>query len=91
MSIFLKDPDASLTYTVDWAGRGYLDGDAIAASAWSVEPAGLAITGETLAGALASATVSGGVAGHDYLLTNRVTLASGQIDERSITIRVGSR
>jgi hypothetical protein len=39
----------------------------------------------------AAVTLAGGIAGHVYRVTNRVTLSDGQIDERSMTVRVEER
>jgi hypothetical protein len=36
-------------------------------------------------------TLAGGIAGHVYRVTNRVTMSDGQIDERSMTMRVEER
>lgn len=38
-----------------------------------------------------SARLAGGIVGRLYRLTNRVTLSDGQMDERSVTIRVEER
>ena len=38
-----------------------------------------------------SVRLNGGVAGRIYRLTNRVTLSDGQVDERSVTMRVEER
>lgn len=92
MSFYLKDPAARVDYAIDWAG--YLDGQAIAASLWSVAPAeagGVAVASESYDLVRTAATLSGGLAGHVYSVTNRVTLSDGQVDERSITLRVEER
>ena len=39
----------------------------------------------------ATVTLAGGVAGHVYRVTNRVTMSDGQIDERSVTVRAEER
>lgn len=93
MGFYLKDPGARIDYTVDWAA-GYLAGDTIAASAWIVVPeeaGGIAVDGTTSEAARASATLEGGVPGHVYRVTNRVTLTSGRIEERTLSIRVDER
>lgn len=93
MSFHLKDPDAVLDYAVDW-GAEYLDGDAIAASSFTVEPVeagGVAITASANDERLASATVGGGIAGRQYRLRNHVVMVSGREDERSIVLRVEQR
>jgi hypothetical protein len=93
MSFHLKDPGAILDYAVDW-GAEYLDGDAIAASSFDItpdEPGGVAIVGSAFDPRLATVTVGGGIAGHQYRLVNHVVLVSGREDERTIVLRVEQR
>lgn len=91
MGIFLKDPDALLDYSVDWAA-GYLDGQTIAASDWAVEPAGgVTVVSTVLAPTRTGATLSGGVPGNVYRVANRVTLSDGRRDERGLTLRCEQR
>lgn len=92
MSFYLKDPQSRVDYAVDWSG--YLDGQVVAASSWSVrpaEPGGLAVDADSFDLTRTAATLSGGLAGHVYSATNQVTLSDGRIDERSITLRVEER
>lgn len=93
MSFYLKDPGAAIDYSIDWLS-GYLDGQTIADSSWSVAPAeegGLAVGASSFDLTRTAATVAGGLRGHVYRLANRVTLSDGRIDERSITLRVEDR
>lgn len=93
MSVRIKDPGARLDYRIDWAAD-YLDEQIIVASVWTVEPhvpGGLVVAGHAFVPLATSVTLSGGVAGVTYRLTNRVTLSDGQIDERSLSIRVEER
>ena len=93
MTLLLKDPDAALDYAVDW-GAEYLNGDFLAQSAWDVspvEPGGLAVVESSFDDRLATVTASGGVPGRLYQLVNRVVLASGLSDSRSIVLRVEKR
>ncbi len=93
MAFFLKDPSATLDYAVDW-GAGYLAGQTIAASRWSVAPDetdGVAVMGSVAAATRTGATLSGGVPGHVYRVTNHVTLSDGRSDERGIGLRVEDR
>jgi hypothetical protein len=63
-------------------------------SSWDVIPVeagGLLVTGSSFDGKVASVTAAGGVAGNLYQLTNRVELASGRSDRRSIVLRVERR
>lgn len=89
----LKDPDAVLDYAIDW-GAEYLGADLLAQSDWSAtpdEPGGLNIVGSDFDASTTTAKVGGGIAGHLYRLVNRVTLESGRVDDRSITLRVEAR
>lgn len=97
MGFYLKDPGARIDYTVDWAA-GYLAGDTIATSTWTVapeEPDGIAVAeatqGAGQAAGRAAATLTGGIAGHVYRVTNRVVLTSGRSEERTLVIRVDER
>lgn len=93
MAEYLKDPSASLRYAVDWTAN-YLVGDSITQSTWSVSPnhdGGLTASQEDLTGNIASAVFTGGVRGTVYRITNRITLASSQVDERALSIRIGDR
>lgn len=93
MGIFLKDPAATLDYAVDWAA-GYLDTQTIAASGWSVMPieaGGIVVSAQVVSTTRTGATLSGGIPGHSYRITNRVTLSDSRTDERSLTVRVEQR
>lgn len=92
MSFYLKDPQARVDYAIDWVG--YLDGATLAASLWSVVPdeaGGIAVEQESFDPGRTAARLSGGVVGHTYSVSNRVTLSDGSIDERSISLRVEER
>ncbi|HHB12214.1 MAG TPA: hypothetical protein ENK62_03330 [Chromatiales bacterium] len=86
--IFLKDPDSTLDYVIDWSS--WLGSDTIASSSWTV-PAGLTMTSESNTTTTATVWLSGGSAGSSYQVTNRITTAAGRVDERSITIEVQER
>lgn len=93
MTYLLKDPEAALDYAVDW-GSDYLDGDALAASNWSVSPVeanGARVADSRFDLLVATATVEGGRPGRIYRLTNHVVTASGRQDSRSIMLRVEKR
>jgi hypothetical protein len=93
MSYFLKSPHSRVDYQINWA-EGYLDGQAIAASLWAVSPdeaGGIAVDEAGFDVGRAAATLSGGIAGHVYRVSNRVTLSDGRHDERSILLRVEQR
>lgn len=93
MTLLLKDPQATLDYSVDW-GTEYLSGDALAESGWSVSPSeddGLTIVGSRFDLLIATVQVSGGIAGRLYRLTNHVVTVDGREDSRSIMLRVEKR
>ncbi len=93
MSLFVKDPDSRVDYRVDW-GAAHLGVNLIVASSWTVSPAhdgGLAVTASGHDGRSTVATLTGGQTGGSYGLTNRVTLSNGEIDERSMAVRVEQR
>lgn len=93
MGYYLKDPQSRLDYHMDWATQ-YLGQQSLASSAWQIAPqeaGGLDIAESGHDAARSFVIITGGVAGHIYTLTNRVTLNSGIADERTITIRVEAR
>lgn len=93
MTLLLKDPGAALDYCVDW-GAQYLNGDTLLDSSWLIspdEPGGLQVIASDFDANLANVTVEGGLAGRIYRLANHVTLASGEADSRTITLRVEKR
>ena len=64
------------------------------ASDWTVVPEeddGIVVAASAHDLLQATATLAGGIAGHVYRITNRVTMSDGQIDERSVTMRVEER
>lgn len=93
MGLMIKDPGARVDYAFDW-GDAYVDGQVIVAASWAVEPdvaGGIAVSGASHDLLRCAATLDGGEAGGVYRVTNRVTLSDGQIDERSLTLRVEER
>jgi hypothetical protein len=93
MTLLLKDPEATLDYSVDW-GAEYLGGDALTESSWTVVPAesgGLSIVSSRFDLMLSTVQVAGGVAGRIYRMTNHVATAEGREDSRSIMLRVEKR
>ncbi len=93
MPLILKDPDARLDYAFDWA-ETFAPHQMIAASAWQVVPdaaGGVVVLASGHDLLVARATLAGGQPGHVYRVANRVTASDGQIDERSLTVRVEQR
>ncbi len=93
MATYLKDPGASLDYTIDW-GAGYLGSATVTSSSWTVLPVeigGIVIAGDAHSATRTSVTLSGGISGHLYRIGNQVVMSDGSADERSITVRVEQR
>ncbi|SMQ77156.1 hypothetical protein SAMN06295984_2567 [Sphingopyxis terrae subsp. ummariensis] len=93
MTMIVKDPGTRVDFAFEW-GAAYPEGQALVASEWLAmpdEPGGVTIAAQTHELEQAAVTLAGGIAGHVYRVTNRVTLSDGQIDERSMTVRVEER
>ena len=94
MSFLLKDPEAVLDYTIDWGAEYLADGELLAQSEWSVVPdetGGISVAGSDFDSSTSTAKAAGGIVGRLYRLVNRITTATGRIDERSVVIRVETR
>lgn len=94
MSNYLKDPSATVDYSIDW-GAGYLgEVRTVSVSHWAVEPieaGGVAVIAEMNAPTRTAATLTGGVRGHVYRVANRVTMSDGRTDERMLVLRMEDR
>jgi hypothetical protein len=93
MTLLLKDPEATLDYSVDW-GADYLTGDVLTESSWTVSPAeagGVSIVSNRFDLLVSTVEVGGGKPGRIYRLTNHVVTAEGREDSRSIMLRVEMR
>lgn len=95
MSILLKDPASRLDYQIDWRTDGYLNSsDSLSASAWTVSPnstsGGLQVVASTYDSTAGTTTVTVSTGTHPirYKLTNRITINSTDIDERTFYIQV---
>lgn len=84
----LKDPAAVLDYGIDWSA--WLNGDTISTSTWTV-PSGITQASESETTTTATIWLSGGTAGTDYLVTNKIVTHGGRTDERTIKISVTNR
>lgn len=94
MSFMLKDPEAAIDYVVDWRADYLDEGDSLADSVWTVDPAepgGVIVVADGFTAGEARVKASGGIAGRLYRLTNRIRTAEGLDDQRSLTIRVEAR
>jgi hypothetical protein len=104
LSIIVKDPDAVLPYSINWASEdgtndgtsadsGWLQGDTIAASTWAITgPDALLVQdSESESGTIATIVLSAGTTNRDYTVTNHIVTAAGYEDDRSITVKVRER
>lgn len=82
---FVKDPDAVLDYQADWAT--WLGEDTISSSTWIV-PDGITKDSDTNTTTSATVWLSGGTAGSNYSITNRIVTDGGRTDDRTIKIQV---
>lgn len=85
---FVKTPEASVSYSIDWAS-GYLVGaQTIATSVWAATPTGLTLTNETEASGVTTVKISGGTHSVEYTVRNTITTSDGFTDTRTIVISV---
>ncbi len=85
---YIKDPNATLDYIVNWLP--YLGVDTIASDTWTV-PSGITSVLETNTTTTSTIWLSGGTLDTKYALTNRVVTAGGRTDERTIYVKVKER
>ena len=104
LSSIIKDPDAKLPYSINWASAdgtndgtasdtGWLQGDTISTSTWEITgPDALLVEdSDSKSATIATVVLSGGTANRNYTVTNRITTAAGYIDDRSIQVQVRER
>lgn len=82
---FLKDPQAVLDYTIDWAAW-LPSGDTIS-TAVATATAGLTVDSTAHTTTTSTAWLSGGTAGTSYDVKFHITTGSGRQDDRTITIQ----
>lgn len=85
MTSFIKDPDATLDYTIDW--EKFLNGDTISSSVWTV-PAGLNQVTSTNTTTTATVWISSGTLDTPYKVSNRMTSVAGRVDDRTFVITI---
>lgn len=90
VAVYIKDPDATLDYSIDWTD--WLNGDTIASMEY------LADTGITVETAMCTETdtssflwLSGGTLGETYDVVCRITTAAGRIDDRTLRFKIKQR
>lgn len=90
MTLFQKDPDATLDYKRDWSDWLTPFGDTIQTSTWTVST-GLTKSNESNTATVATVWLSGGTVGASYTVTNHIVTAQGRTDERSFQVNVRQR
>ncbi len=83
LSVFFKDPDATLDYRMDWSA--WLGTDTIASALWTI-PTGITSALQTNTTTTATVRLSGGTASSMYTVTCTILTVSGQQDQRSIVL-----
>ncbi len=87
----LKDPQAVLDYTIDWAAKNWLaTGETIQTSTWTVAT-GLTKDSDTKTSTTATVWLSGGTAGQTYAVTNHIVTDQGREDDRTFYVVVQER
>ena len=82
-SAFMKDPNSTLDFAIDWSA--WLGTDTIATATWTV-PTGITKVTDSASTTVATIWLSGGTAGAQYDLLCRITTAGGRTDDRTISI-----
>jgi hypothetical protein len=90
VDVKLKDPNAVLDYTFDYSTNYLVSGDTILTSTWTL-PSGITKDSDTFTTTTTTIWLSGGTAGTDYLLINRITTSGGRTDERTFKIKCVQR
>lgn len=90
MTLYPKDPNATVDFSIDWSAWLTAD-EAITSAVWQSKPdgAGALTLGNTIDGAAVQGIyVSGGLTGNRYRLTCHIETDAGRQADRSITVRV---
>jgi hypothetical protein len=95
MSMFIKDPEETLDYVVDWSGSKpgpWLTGDdTIATSTWPSPPSGITVASTSNTDTTATIWLSGGTTGQTYSFTNRIVTSAGRTAERTFRVTIRER
>lgn len=84
-----KAPAVKRAVQVDWSSYLSTTGDAISGSPTWIVPSGITVEGTpSFASNVATAIVSGGEEGENYLITCRVNLASGASEDGNVLLKV---
>jgi hypothetical protein len=90
-----KDPEAQLTYTLDWA-QWLPQGDTLATNTWEIvaranDPDPLVKVSDGIQGTKTYIEVSDGQVGKTYTLFSKITTVDGLEDRRFFKIKVENR
>jgi hypothetical protein len=86
IATYIHDPDAVVDYSVDWSDW-LPTGDTIDTSEWTIA-SGLTKVASSVTGNVASIVVSGGTAGQELRITDRMTTVNGRVYDRTIVLLV---
>jgi hypothetical protein len=85
-----KDPDDVVDYDITWEAQMTADSDTIVTSTWTV-PAGITKNSSSNTTTRTKIWLSGGTAGQNYTLLNRVVTAGGRTLDQSVKLKVRTR
>jgi len=84
--VFVKDPNAVMDFTIDWSN--WLGSDTISASSWPEIDSGITKDSDAKTDTQTVIWLSGGTAGEQYYMTNRIVTVGGRTQDRTIAVRV---
>lgn len=84
-----QTPQESIEYTINWPARGLPDNVTISSQALAASSTDFTITAGTITGAgtTVSFSLTGGVAGKFYTITNTVTLSDGEVWQETLSFQ----
>lgn len=85
----LKDPNATLDYSIDWEDW-LVSGDSISSSTWYVSGSDslLLVSASGSTSTTTTVWLDGGTSSYVYNVTNRITSACGRTDDRTIRVTI---
>lgn len=83
--MWTKDPDEVLDYAFDWDAEYLATGETISSSTWTVTT-GITVDSSTKTGTTATIWLSGGTAGSDYDIANKIATSAARTAERTAKI-----
>ena len=86
--LFIKDPDATLDYIIDWSD--WLGTDTISASTWTV-PGGITKESDSNTTTTSTIWLSGGAMGTIYEVINHITTLGGRENDHTLKILIEQR